>query len=581
MCPIDNGFSPARPWVFAVVATGCGLLCATSEVAWRGTLGIVFLLFLMAKASALNDAVSSDHSPGNSSGASAQAVQAATQPTFFVKRYQIKGASGILSRGEIEEAVYPFMGPERTAGDVEQACGALERVYQEKGYQTIAVQVPAQAREQVARGLVVLEVVEERIGRLRVNGARYFLPSQIKREAPSLAEGSFPNFNDVSRDIVGLNQQADRRVTPTIHASETPGMVDVDLNVKDSPPLHGSIELDNRYSANTTRLRANANVSYDNLWQLGHSVTFTYQVAPENPHDAQVFSGSYLARIPNVPWLSFLVSGLKSDSNVATVGSINVASRGDQVGIRAVMTLPTLRETGFYHTFSFGIDYKNYDEALNSGAGAISDTPIVYYPFTATYSGTLQDKASTTQFNAGVVFGVDGMGSAPATFDAKGFGTAANFIYFRGNLARTQELPLGLQGYANVQVQWADEPLVNTEQVSAGGLDTVRGYLESEALGDNGAQGQFELRSPSLSKWLGKSVDEWRFYTFGDAAWLTVNKPLPEVQSDFQLASCGVGTRLKLIDDLTGSLDVAFPLLAGPDTKDCTPMLTFQVSAAY
>ena len=36
--------------------------------------------------------------------------------------------------------------------------------------------------------------------------------------------------------------------------------------------------------------------------------------------DAIVFSGSYLARIPNVEWLSFLAYGVQSNSNVATVG---------------------------------------------------------------------------------------------------------------------------------------------------------------------------------------------------------------------------------------------------------------------
>ncbi len=473
------------------------------------------------------------------------------------------------------------MGPERTPQDVQGACEALEKAYQAKGFQAISVVIPEQQPQQVERGIVVLQVVEEKIGRLRVNGARYFLPSQIKSEAPSMTEGTFPNFNDVTRDIVGLNQQPDRQVTPSIHASQTPGMVDVDLNVKDSPPLHGSVELNNRYSQGTTPLRTNATVSYDNLWQLGHSISLTYQVAPENPRDAQVFSGSYLVRIPNLSWLSFLVYGLKSDSNVAALGGINVVGRGDTVGIRAEMALPTLRETGFYHSFSFGLDYKNFDQQLNASTTGITDTPIVYYPFTATYSGTLQDKLSTTQFNAGVTFGIDGMGSTPATFDAKGFGTAANYIYFKGSIARTQELPLGMQGYSNIQVQWADQPLLNTEQISAGGLDTVRGYLESEVLGDNGAMGQFELRSPSLTKWLGASVNEWRFYAFGDAAWLTVNKPLPEVQSDFQLASYGFGTRLKLINYLSGSLDVAFPILAGPDTKAHSPELTFQVSAAY
>ncbi len=69
-----------------------------------------------------------------------------------------------------------------------------------------------------------------------------------------------PNFNDVAREIVSLNQMADRRVTPTLKPGVESGTMDVDLNVKDTFPLHGSLESNNRYSANTTPLRLNGSL---------------------------------------------------------------------------------------------------------------------------------------------------------------------------------------------------------------------------------------------------------------------------------------------------------------------------------
>ncbi|MEI9898608.1 MAG: ShlB/FhaC/HecB family hemolysin secretion/activation protein [Chthoniobacter sp.] len=51
---------------------------------------------------------------------------------------------------------------------------------------------------------------------------------------------------------------------------------------------------------------------------------------------------------------------------------------------------------------------------------------------------------------------------------------------------------------AKVQGQIANEPLVSAEQFSAGGLSSVRGYLEGEVPGDNAIIGSIELRSPSL-----------------------------------------------------------------------------------
>src|SRR5215813_15417419 len=105
---------------------------------------------------------------------------------LFIRQYRVLGAHH-LSKIEIERAVYPFLGPGRGPQDVEQARAALEKAYQAKGFQTVSVQVPQQTG---SGGVVVLNVIESTVGRLRVRNSRYFLPSTIKENAPSLAEGS-------------------------------------------------------------------------------------------------------------------------------------------------------------------------------------------------------------------------------------------------------------------------------------------------------------------------------------------------------------------------------------------------------
>ncbi len=98
-----------------------------------------------------------------------------------------------------------------------------------------------------------------------------------------MSEGKVPNFTDVTRDVVALNKLADLRVTPALQPGVEPGTVDIDLNVKDTLPLHGAVELNNRYSADTTPLRLNGSISYNNLWQAGHTINASFQVAPERP----------------------------------------------------------------------------------------------------------------------------------------------------------------------------------------------------------------------------------------------------------------------------------------------------------
>lgn len=494
---------------------------------------------------------------------------------FYVAQYRVTGGEGLLPRLDVESAVYPFLGPYRTAADVEQARAALEQVYHDHGYQTVLVQIPPQ---RVEAGVISLNVVPQTVGRLRVHGSRYFSIEEIKREAPSLSEGQPPNFSQVTRDLAVLNNLPDRQVTPVVRAGVEPGTVDVDLTVKDTAPVHGSLELNNRYSADTTPLRVNGSVSYDNLWQLGHSIGFSFQVSPEDLTQVQVFSADYIARIPGIPWLSLMLEGTSQDSNVNTLGGIGVVGNGSVIGGRAIIQLPG--EKGFFESLSLGLDYKHFTQDVLI-AGTRTVTPVTYYPFSAAYSGTWVTKGHETDLNASVNLAIREMGSDDAEYELNRHGASGDFIYVRGDLSHTVELPEGFQVFGKVQGQAASEPLVNSEQFSGGGLGTVRGYLESEELGDNGIFGAVELRTPSLGTFIDKAVDEWRFYLFFEGGVLGNDSPLPEQKSTFRLASFGAGTRLKILKNFNGSLDVGVPIDDGPETQGFSPLFTFRLWADF
>ena len=503
---------------------------------------------------------------------------------FDIDDFAVQGAE-VLPEIDIEEAIYPFLGPDKTSDDVEKARAALEKAYHDKGYQTVSVAVPQQ---DVRRKVVVLKVTELKVGRLRVKNSRYFDIDKIKQKAGSLKEGTVPNFGDVTKDIVSLNLWPDRRVTPALRAGVAPGTVDVDLNVEDKVPLHGSIEINNRQSPNTTPIRLTSTVHYDDLWQRGDSFSFSYQVAPQRTADAEVFSGSYLARIDNVDWLSMLFYGVKSDSNVATIGGTNIVGPGQIVGSRAVITLPA-REN-FFHTLSVGIDYKHFDQTVKIGTDGFS-SPVTYFPVVASYGATFQNEKFTTQFNAGLTYNTRPLSSDPTDFDNKRFAASASFTHLNADLSHTQELGEGFQLYGKVQGQVADGPLVSSEQLSLGGLDTVRGYLESEVLGDNGIIGNLELRSPNVGEMLQKQVkdetgkgpprfatfNEWRFFGFVDAGTVTVLDPLPQQQSKFDVWSYGVGTRFKFLNYLNGTVIVSMPMISQTYTQARDPRLNFRL----
>ncbi len=489
---------------------------------------------------------------------------------IYIREFRVQGASS-LPAVNVENAVYPWLGPGRSSADVEQARAALEEAYRAQGYQAVSVAVPQQ---QIRRGVVVLQVQPGSVARLRVKGSRYYDLDAIRRRAQSVAEGQVVNFNRITDDLIALNQLPDRKISPSMVAGEVPGTVDIDLLVEDTLPLHGSLELNNRQSADTSPLRLNASINYHNLWQLGHTIGLGYQTAPESIEESEVWSAFYIARFPDVPKFSILLQGTKQDSNVSTLGGAAVAGRGEILGMRFIFTLEPRK--GFYHSVNFGFDYKSFDQEITFG-GESSTVPISYYPISLAYTATWVSEKYVSELNAGFTFHLRGVGSDPAEFDDNRFRADGSFLYFRGDASHTHKLPFDSALYARIYGQATGYPLLNSEQYGGGGQDTVRGYLEAEALGDNAIGGTLELRSPSLISRFALDETEWRLHAFVDAAYLTLNDPLPEQTHRFELASIGVGSTLKLFKYLNGSVDIATPLIALANTREGDTRVLFRL----
>lgn len=512
------------------------------------------------------------------SGLSARTAEPA-EPRFFIQEYLVEGVH-LVRPVLVEQAVYRFLGPKRTKDDVERARAAVEKLYHQLGFQTVTVRIP----EQPISAAVRLVVNEVPVGRLRVRGATYTAPSKVKALAPSLGEGKVVNFNAVPQEMSALNGNPDRQVTPSIHQGATPGTVDVDLEVKEKSPVHASVELNNRHGADTKPLRLNLSLSDSNIAQSGHGVGASFQTAPEAPKQVRVFSGYYSARFPAVPGFGLMVQGTKQNSNVSTLGSVAVAGRGQTLGLRGNFDLPS--QPDFFQSASIGLDYKHFLSEVNLAASgstpaSLLTTPITYYPLSASYTATWKGKTHSTDVNVGLSFNLRTTETSSTEFNTNRYGADSNFVVLHSDLSHTRELWRGVQIFGKVQGQLADQPLVNSEQLSGGGSGTVRGYLEAEALGDNGAFGTLELRSPSILPWLGRKAGDWRWYAFYEGGYLNINQPLPSQTSYFRLASYGLGTRVQLFDHFDGAVDAAMPQATAGTTKPQTVHVTFRAALNY
>jgi hemolysin activation/secretion protein len=586
---------------------------AATAIAWRtATPRLVFAatVFFCPQTISARPGVEPVH---DSSGAQAAPAQPERAPERFpINAIDVTGVTK-LDVDEVERIIYKYTGPDKSSVDVEAARKAIEAAYAAKGYEAVVVESPVQPRESFEAGIITIAVNEAPVGKVAVTGSKYHSTEVVRDQLSAVKEGEPLNFKTLQTQFDYAGRFPDRRIDFAPKPGATEGTIDVDLTVKDTLPLHASLEVNNDNSPSTTPLRLAGSVRYTDMWKLGHTVSASFILAPERLSDSKVFAGSYLAPILGSRWTMSL-NGYYSNSNISALGGTNVLGNGFQVGIRASYRLPTTKSV---QSISFGPDFKDFNQDISLAGIPAGSTPIRYVPLSLGYSYAVADSESKfakkvgesrLDVSANATLGFRAIrhelcfdetgGTAvivdPAACEAglpnhefkdqfsnSGLFSQENFVHFNLTLNYSLATKSDWVFSAATQLQIADGHLVSNEQFGAGGRDTVRGYYQSEEVGDEGLVSSFELASPSLAPHLGKSVNDLRAFVFVDAAVIRTLDVSKGVSSDVHLFSLGAGARARLLDHLSSEIIVGVPLLDGSVSKRGDPRTVFVVRGEF
>lgn len=507
---------------------------------------------------------------------------------FDVLEYRVLGNT-VLPAIEIERTLYPLLGADKALADVEAARTALENAYRNAGYGTVFVDIPEQ---DTGEGIIRLKVTEGRLERATVSGARYFSGRQIKLAVPEASAGEVPHLPTLQGELAALNTQtADRVVTPVLKSGSAPGTMALTLNVQDKLPLHGRLEINDQYTTNTTRYRAIAALSYDNLFQRLDSLSLQFQTAPEDMSEARVWAASYTAHLPD-DQSRLAAFYIKSDSNVASVGgdgsSIDVLGKGSIYGLRYIRTLAAGPQAT--HVLVSGLEYKDFLESV-FGENALQ-TPISYANFSLGHLSSWRQPQTQWSLSTTANFGVRGRLNEPAEFADKRFRARPNYFFLRADGSVTRALPFGTSLRLRIAGQYAVESIISNEQFSIAGADGVRGYLEAEVLGDVAVKSSLELASPTW-KTGSASAQVFGFFDFGRMERLNPLRQQDPKTGELlgflepphvQLESAGVGAEFSLWGFISADLAWAYPLQDAPGadgTRAHDPRLHFGLRSTW
>ena len=469
--------------------------------------------------------------------------------------------------------VQPYMGKAVTLRDLNGICRQISSYFEENQQPVVSAVVPQQ---EIRGGVVQVLVVRGKMGEVRVEGNQWFETENLKKNIRT-PSGEDLNLGTLTDDVAWMNNNPFRQVQPSLTPGEKPGQTDVVLDVKDRFPVRPFASVDNFGVQSLGYNRFSTGFTVGDVW-TGWDQQFNYQFLMSGS-DAQLLSnsGSYTVALPWQHSLNIFGTYSKADPNAS--GAYDQSGYYWQTSMRYNIPLPTLsllEGLDYRHQTYFGYDYKVNNTDIFFQGQAISSTfngfvgTYSISQFVFGYSLNMVDPLGSTAFET-VLFGSPGgMGSnnSNSAFQQINGGAEAQYIYGKFSLNRLFRLPGDASVLLTGQIQQANTNLMPSESFGIGGYDTVRGYDQRAANGDNGYLGNIEFRSPPISFWQmageAEALDQMVFLAFLDYGQVLQYSPDSVTSENWHLMSIGPGMRYNIGPYFSLRFDWGFQLQQAP-----------------
>lgn len=490
----------------------------------------------------------------------AQGPQSSEPLRFTINQYRIDGNT-LISNTALSNAVAPYTGPQRDFGDVQRALEALEQLYRQAGYTTVYVTIPEQ---ELNGGIVRIHVVEGRLGSIKVEGNQHFSEKNIRASLPSLVEGSVPQATRMSENIQLANENPAKQVEVLLGVGEEEGVVDARIKTTDQNPFRIALTADNSGSTATGTNRTGVYVQHHNVGDRDQSFTAAYLTSLNKPSGVNVDVYSLGYRLPLYRWgdsidLIYANSSTGVPSNSPTLGSaLGITGKGEIYGLRWNHLFP--RQGEYSSRLVATLDEKRMDSScVSSGGirltGVAGCEPYRVRPFSLSYLGRYDQATRSVGFSAGVSTNLDHSGADSYTLASSNRPAPLNFLVARMGANLAQAFAGDWQVRLNTQAQFANDPLVPTEQIGLAGSNAVRGFLERIVATDRGYFVQNEVYTPDLASRFSipGNLRALTFYDYARGKNLSANGDF----NVFGIASAGIGLRYNYARDISWRFDLA------------------------
>lgn len=491
------------------------------------------------------------------------------QPAVSGVRNEVSG----LALEDANAILQPYLGNPLTMGQLNEICRKIMMYFDEQNQPVVSAVVPEQ---EVRGGVVQILVVKGKMGKVQVQGNRWFKTENIQDDI-ELKKGEELDLRTLTDNVAWMNSNPFRQVEPSLTPGSEPGQTDVILEVQDRLPFRPFVSYDNFGIQSLGYNRFSTGATLGDVWS-GLDQQLNYQFLSTGDFNSLISnSGAYVLALP---WQHNLnIFGTYSKANPNEVGLFDQSGYFWQVSMRYNIPLPTLsllEGLDYRHQVYLGYDFKASNTDIFFQGAQLPPVPnglVGLYnisQFTLGYSLNLVDPYGSTAFET-VLYGSPGgmtSNNSNSSFQNIDGGADAQYIYGKFSLSRLFRLPGDAALFLSGQIQQADSNLMPSESFGIGGYDTVRGYDQRSANGDNAYLGNVELRTPPVSFWqiagAGEALDQLVFLIFMDYGQVLQYSPDTISSVNWHLLSVGPGLRYNIGPYFNLRFDWGFQMQQAP-----------------
>ncbi|OYW75134.1 MAG: hypothetical protein B7Z37_14625 [Verrucomicrobia bacterium 12-59-8] len=441
-----------------------------------------------------------------------------------------------------------FMGKELSMALLNRMVQKINKAYQATDFPLVDAYLPEQ---DVTRGHVQVIVREAVLGEVKVEGAKRSNPGYMAGQV-SVKPGERIDTRKISSDVRWLNENPIRNVNVIYERGKREGSSDVVLKTTENNLVKAYVGYANSGLRSTGLNQISGGITLMQMFGTEQSLSYNFT---GNQELDRLKAHALVWDIP-LPWrhrLQLLGVYVDSATQSGQAGGL-LGVNGKNRQISAAYTIPLASAwSKVQHKATIAVDYKSTTSDILFGGQTFSKNSAEVLQFRLGYNLVVNDSLGYTRLGLSTIYSPGNtLGhNNYAAFDSLRAASQAKYWYAKGELDRLLHLPMGFSALLHTAGQYSNARLLPTEQMLAGGYQTVRGFNESSARGDRGVVANLELNLPMLhlAKLSGKKADNLNTFVFYDFAYLqSVGSYATE--PNLNLQSTGVGLRYSLGSNL-------------------------------